>query len=154
MEIYLVQHGKAKSKEEDLERPLTEEGRNEVTSVARHAAKMGLKVSQILHSGKLRAKQTAEILAKNLSPEEGVKEGEGLSATDDPERARSMIERAEQPLMIVGHLPHLSRLTSSLVVGAPENEIVRFREGGIVCLTKTEDKWVLGWFLTPEIASG
>jgi phosphohistidine phosphatase len=151
VEIYLVQHGKAKSKEEDPERPLTEEGRGEVASVARHAANMGVKVSKILHSGKLRAKQTAEILAEHLSPEGGVAAGEGLSATDDPERARNMAGAAEQPLMMVGHLPHLSRLTSSLVVGNPENEVVKFRKGGIVCLTKTEGNWTLSWFLTPEI---
>ena len=38
-------------------------------------------------------------------------------------------------IMLVGNLPHLSRLVSLLLTGNPEIEVVRFRNAGIVCLT-------------------
>ncbi len=43
MQVYLVQHGLAKSKEEDPERPLTAAGREEVERVARAAAAAGVR---------------------------------------------------------------------------------------------------------------
>jgi len=61
LRVYLVRHGKAKSKEEDPERHLTERGAEEVRRVARFLAAAGIQVSKILHSGKTRARQTAEI---------------------------------------------------------------------------------------------
>jgi len=63
MRLYLVQHGKAKSKDEDPDRPLTDQGRNDIKKVAVFLAEnAGLKVTSIYHSGKTRARQTAEVL--------------------------------------------------------------------------------------------
>jgi hypothetical protein len=39
-----------------------------------------------------------------------------------------------------------------LLVGDRGREIIRFRNGAIVCLVKAEDRWLLGWMLTPELA--
>ena len=64
MRIYLVQHGEAKKENEDPLRPLTEEGIKNAEKVASYLAKLNLKIKKIFHSGKLRAKQTAEIYGK------------------------------------------------------------------------------------------
>jgi phosphohistidine phosphatase len=151
MEVYLVQHGEAKPEAIDPARPLTDHGREEVERVARRAAALRLQVAEIRHSDKLRARQTAEILAAQLSPSAGGLEVEGLAPEDDPGRARAEVESAREPLMLVGHLPHLSRLASLLLVGDPAREIIRFRNGAIVCLVKTERGWLLKWILTPEL---
>jgi phosphohistidine phosphatase len=152
MQVYLVQHGEAKTETEVPSRPLSDRGREEVQRVARHAAALGLQVAEIRHSGKLRARQTAEILAAALSPSHGVREMDGLGPTDDTGKARAEVESAQEPLMLVGHLPHLGRLASSLLVGGPEQEIIRFRNGAIVCLSNVDDRWLLQWILTPELA--
>ena len=151
MEVYLVQHGEAKSEAEDPERPLTDKGRREVELTAGQISAAGIKAAEILHSGKLRARQTAEILAKYLSPSPTVKEEKGLAPLDDPQKAKNVIEQADKPLMIVGHLPHLSKLASLLISGSAEKEVVKFRMGGIVCLEKGEGNWLVKWALTPEI---
>jgi hypothetical protein len=65
-------YGEAKSKAEDPQRPLTARGRDEVQRVAAFAARVGLEVNQVRHSGKRRAEETASILAEHLSPAEGV----------------------------------------------------------------------------------
>ncbi len=153
MPVYLVQHGEAKSDAEDPARPLTEWGREEVQRVARHAAALGLQVAEIRHSGKLRARQTAEIFAAALSPVRGIREMDGLAPADDAGKAQAEIESAVEPLMLVGHLPHLGRLASLLLIGGPEPEIIRFRNGAIVCLSRVEDRWLLQWILTPELAA-
>lgn len=152
MYLYLVQHGEAKPDREDPARPLTDRGRDEVARVARHAAGMGLQVAEIRHSDKLRAEQTAALLAGHLKPLRGVREVTGLAPMDDPATARAEVETAQEPLMLVGHLPHLGRLSSSLLVGDPGKEVIQFRMGAIMCLAKAKPGWLLQWILTPEIA--
>lgn len=151
MEIYLVQHGESKPESEDPERPLTDKGKAEVEAVACYIAERGVKVAQIFHSGKLRAKQTAELFARYLVPVQVVKEQKGLAPLDDPHEAKLIVEQAEKSLMLVGHLPHLSRLVSLLVLGDTEKEVVRFRMGGVVCLSRKDDIWELNWVLPPEL---
>ena len=151
MELYLVQHGESKSEAEDPERHLTDKGKDEVESVARHVAPLGVDVAQVLHSGRLRAKQTAELLAQYLSPPQGVKEQKGLGPLDDPHEAQQLIQQAERPLMLVGHLPHLSRLASLLILNSPDKEVVKFTMGGIICLSKGDNGWLVEWTLTPKL---
>jgi phosphohistidine phosphatase len=151
MELFLVQHGEAKPEQEDPERPLSDRGRADVERTARAAARIGLEVGAIRHSGKLRARQTAEILARELKPAGGVSELPGLAPKDDPAAARRAVEALSAPLMLVGHLPHLSRLASSLLVGDPEKEIVAFQMGGIVRLVETDGRWRVRFALTPEM---
>jgi len=150
MKIYLVQHGEAKSEKEDPERPLTDKGKEEVESVACYAAKCGIEVAEILHSGRLRAKQTAELFAQYLSPSQGVTEAKGLAPLDDPGKAQELVQKAERSLMIVGHLPHLSRLASLLVLDTADKEIIKFTMGGGVCLDYSDNVWSIQWALTPK----
>lgn len=152
MEIYLVQHGEAVPEAVDPARPLTERGREEVQRVARHAAAAGLPGPEIRHSGRLRARQTAEILAQHLLPAAGPQAMEGIGPADDPAAARAVVEAAREPLMVVGHLPHLSRLASLLIAGDRGRELIRFRNGAIVCLGRDEAGWSIRWILTPELA--
>jgi len=154
VKVYLVQHGEAKLESEDPQRPLSNRGRGEVSKIARYASNLGLEVTKIVHSGKLRAKQTAEILAEHLHPAGSLEEIKGLSPGDPPESARDFIENSWEPLMIVGHLPHLSKLLSILVIGNPETSLVQFRNGGIVTAEKVDGKWCVTWILTPDIVKG
>jgi phosphohistidine phosphatase len=151
MKVYLVQHGEAKPEAEDPQRPLTEKGKEAVNSVARYLAALGLEVAQIAHSGRLRAKQTAELFSQHLSPPHGVKEEKGLAPLDDPQEAKQLIEQLESPLMLVGHLPHLSRLASLLLLATAEKEIIRFKMGGVVCLSQSDGQWFIEWMLPPEL---
>jgi phosphohistidine phosphatase len=153
MELYLVQHGEAKSKAEDPQRPLTERGRDEVRRVAAFAARAGLKVNQIRHSGKRRAEETASILAKHLSPAEGVLAVPGLAPMDDVRPIAQALQRETAPLMLVGHLPFMDRLAGLLVTGDPNNSAVRFRMGGIVCLEGAGDDWAAKWVIRPELVT-
>jgi phosphohistidine phosphatase len=151
MKLYLIQHGEAKSKAEDPQRPLTERGREDVVRVAAFAAGAGLQVGQIRHSGKRRAEETASLLADYLSPTEGVVAVSGLAPRDDVSPVAEALQGETQPVMLVGHLPFLDRLASLLVAGVAECSVVRFRMGGIVCLVREDGNWAVGWMVTPDL---
>jgi phosphohistidine phosphatase len=151
VEVYLVQHGEAKPESEDPERPLTHTGRSQVEAAAQHLAACGITVSRILHSGKLRAKQTAGIFAHYLDPSVVVVEQEGLGPKDDAEIAVRMVTRSRDAVMIVGHLPHLSRVAALLVLGDADKPVVSFKMGGVVCLGSGDDGWTVRWALVPDL---
>ncbi len=152
MNLYLVRHGDAKREEEDPKRPLTEKGFDEVKAVAFYLQKLGIKVKRIFHSGKLRAFQTAEILAQALNPEEGLQEADGLAPMDEPEVWADRVKNINENLMLVGHLPHLERLASLLLCGEPERNILNLKSGGILCLKRRENQsWYIEWMISPDI---
>jgi phosphohistidine phosphatase len=154
VDLYLVQHGEAKPEAEDPERPLTDQGVETVRRMASWAAQVGLRVDQIGHSGKRRAEQTAALLAERLSPAKGVIVVEGLKPNDDVRPVAEALQAEHGPVMLVGHLPFLSRLASLLVAGNPEGGVIRFQQGGIVCLVQEEGKWIVNWVMPPELLEG
>ncbi len=153
MNVYLVQHAEAKSKEEDKNRPLTDQGRRDARQVASLAARSGIGVAQIRHSGKTRARQTAEIFGEALSPPDGVVEASGLGPLDDVETMAGRLGESEQSLMLVGHLPFMERLAGQLLAGDPERSVVKFHKGGVVNVARTDEGWQLIWAVTPAVAS-
>lgn len=152
MLLYLVQHGDAKREEEDPSRPLSDKGREDVRKVASYASRMKIEVDEVLHSGKLRAKQTAEILSEHLKIENGISETDSIAPLDNPLIWAERLKDRTTSLMLVGHLPHLAKLSSLLLCGDMEKNVVAFRMGGIVCLKRDDTgKWSLQWMITPEI---
>jgi phosphohistidine phosphatase len=153
MKLYLIQHGEAKSELEDPERSLTSKGEEEVNRVAKAARKLDIKPSKIYHSGKKRAKQTAEIIASGLKvPDQNLESIQGLNPNDDVHPWLEKIPKEKKDIMLVGHLPFLEKLTSLFLCGDENARLVLFRYGGIVRLEQKEDKgWAVGWVLTPEM---
>jgi phosphohistidine phosphatase len=152
-DLYLVQHGEAEPESVDPARGLTTRGRADVERVAAFAARFGLEIHQIRHSGKTRAEQTAALLAAALSPPGGAAAIPGLAPKDDVRPVADALAREPEPVMLVGHMPFLGRLAALLIFGDVEAPALRFRNGGIACLTPEEDHWVVSWVLTPEMAS-
>jgi len=155
MKLYLIQHGEAKSEAEDPERSLTARGEKEVMAVSKVAGGLQIRPSKIYHSGKMRAKQTAEIIASALRISDShVQPAEGLNPNDDIHAWVERISKEKEDLMLVGHLPFLEKLTSLLLCGDENARLVLFRYGAIVCLDQKGDKgWAIRWILTPEMAS-
>ena len=154
MKLYLIQHGEAKPEAEDPERSLTARGEEEVLHVSKAATPLKIRPSRVYHSGKRRAKQTAEILARGLSISDSQVEAvQGLNPNDDVRPWADRISKGTEDLMLVGHLPFLEKLASLLICGKESAKVVLFRYGAIVCLEQKEDKgWALRWILTPEMA--
>jgi phosphohistidine phosphatase len=152
MYLYLVQHGQAKSKDEDPNRPLTQKGQNDVKKISAFLKKAGLSVENIWHSGKTRAAQTADILASGVKVNQAIVQHDGLAPNDVIGPVKAELIEAKQDVMIVGHLPFLSKLASELVANRASAGIVTFQQGGIVCLERNEDlTWSVRWMVVPEL---
>lgn len=152
MKLYLVQHGEAKTEAQDPQRGLTDDGRRTVKRIAKFLQPEMLSVDRIEHSEKLRARQTAEILAARLDPADGMHQLSGLGPNDDIEPMRSRLLNETRNLMLVGHLPYLSRLAARLLEMDPSRTVVQFQMGAVVRLDRDEaGEWTVRWVLPPEL---
>ena len=153
MALYLVQHGKSLPKEADPEQGLSEQGQAEVQRIAAVAADYQIRVFEILHSVKKRARQTAEIFATALKPTRGCSERSGLKPMDDITEIAATLNSPDN-VMLVGHLPFMEKLTAYLVTGTTDNRVFKFQNGGIVCLDKDAEQrvWFIKWTLMPDIS--
>ena len=152
MALYLIQHGKSLSKEQDPDQGLSAEGIAETERIANQAKDDGVTVSQIRHSVKTRARQTAEIFAGALNPKQGMREVSGIKPLDDAAAYAANIDPVEN-VMLVGHLPFMERLTSFLIIGSIDKPVFKFQNSGIVCLDKDPEAqaWTIRWALMPKI---
>ncbi|OIO68955.1 MAG: phosphohistidine phosphatase SixA [Zetaproteobacteria bacterium CG1_02_53_45] len=154
MRIYLVQHGLAKNESEDAARPLSAQGREDVTRTAGFLSLFEKpRPAKVMHSGKLRARQTAEMFAEawgGLPVEKTI----DLAPNDDPSIWSAHLASMSGDVMLVGHLPHLQRLAGLLICGDPQREPVHFRNGGVVCLGKYESGWSILWQINPTLFYG
>ncbi|HUE14440.1 MAG TPA: phosphohistidine phosphatase SixA [Planctomycetaceae bacterium] len=149
--LYLVRHGEAVSKDEDPARPLTQAGWLAVERIAGWAAGADIRLDEIVHSGKLRAEQTAEILADYLMPAKGSNVRRGLGPDDDVRPFADSLAAADRTLMIVGHLPFLGRLLSQLVVGDADRPVVQFEVAGLVGLQFRDGQWTITCVVDPDL---
>jgi len=152
MALYLVQHGQSLPKDVDPDQDLSEKGVAETERIAGVAKNYQIKVGQIMHSVKTRARKTADIFASALNPTGGVKEVEGLKPMDDVAAFAASIN-PDTHTMLVGHLPYMERMTSYLVTGSIDKPVFKFQNSGIVCLAKDPEtgSWVIVWTLMPNI---
>lgn len=160
MNVYLLRHGIAVEREDwksndDSSRPLTREGEKQLKKISRALGKMDLKFDLILSSPHERAKRTAGIVADESHLEKMLKFSDDLTPEGDLENLIGEINKLKpQPenLLLVGHEPYLSKLTSLLV---SESDIAMdFKKAGL-CKLKT-DGLQFGrcakfcWLLTPK----
>ncbi len=54
--------------------------------------------------------------------------------------------------MLVGHLPHLGRLAALRLTGDADSSVIRFRQGGLVGVERTDTGWVVSVVLPPHAA--
>lgn len=152
MKLYLVQHGEAVSKQEDPERPLSEQGGQDVQAVAAFLGDAGIKVARVWHSGKRRAEQTADILAKAVLPGGRAERVEGISPNDPVDEFATDADVWDEDTLVAGHLPFMSRLVSLLTTGDADTPLVQYQPGSLVCLERVDaEQWVIAGMIRPDM---
>lgn len=153
MAIYIVQHGLSYTKEQDPDQGLNEDGKKDVKLIGGVARGYGVNVGIIWHSGKKRARETAEILEDILNPEQGLLEVSGVKPLDDVRQVADLL-KTEDNVMIVSHMPYVQKLISYLVTGHDEHAVFKVQNGGIVCIDKDPDtnRKIIKWALMPSIS--
>jgi len=152
MKLFLVQHGEAHAKSVDPDRPLTDRGIEDVDRLAGFLDKAGVRIERVIHSGKLRALQTATRLAVVIAP--GVKpEASGLlNPNDNPKAFDWQSDSWDRDILIVGHLPFMARLVSHLLIEDENRLITAWQPGSIVCLQREDaGSWRINWMIRPEL---
>jgi len=155
MEIYLVRHGTAYTKEVDTERHLNKDGLGQCHLSGRALRKLDTKFDLVISSPKVRARQTAEIIAEEVGyPKNEIKITETLVPTASPKDTISYLNNFTEKnnIMLAGHLPLLGNLASELL--NENTQISLYFEAGAVCQIDVDQSiphaGILRWFLTPE----
>jgi phosphohistidine phosphatase len=161
MELYILRHGIAAEQgtpgiATDSERPLTAEGERKLWRVAEAMERMELQFDRILSSPYLRARQTAEIIAKAFDLHKVLQNTDALEPGGDHKRLVHLLNEIKcdsQSVLLVGHEPSLSELVARLVSGGTHCSLV-LKKGGLCKLTAAELSYgrcaFLEWLLTPK----
>jgi phosphohistidine phosphatase len=139
LNLYLVRHGEALSKDLDPERGLSDRGREDARETGRLLKDQGVKVTDIRSSQKARARQTAEIIASQLGNTTGVRQVDGLAPNDPADPIAREMETAREDVMLVGHLPFLPTLAMRLLATGQLPEEVFFPTAGVLVLGRDQD---------------
>ena len=147
MILYLVHHGDAVGPDVDPRRPLSSEGKAEVERLAARAAALGAKPVVVWHSGKLRAKQTAEAFWRACNALAQFSATKDLQPDDPPQWMRDRLRMEARDILLAGHFPYLPRLLALLITGGEAG--VTFPQHGVVALETRDDgeTWQEMWRL-------
>lgn len=149
MKLYLARHGEAEPAAINPERPLSPFGVEQSRRVALSLKIRGAAPAAVFHSGKARARQTAEIIAGSLAPGAPITILPGLEPDDPIPPIAKQANGFTGDTMLVGHLPFMEKLASWLLFGHEQAEPVFFSPGTVACLSRNGDAWSLNSVDTP-----
>ncbi|MFZ5911677.1 MAG: phosphohistidine phosphatase SixA [Chloroflexota bacterium] len=159
MNLYLMRHAIAEARDDsaypdDSQRPLSAPGRRKMVKIASGLKELGLGFDLILSSPSLRARETAEIMAKRFGLKDHLVFTDHLSPLGHADQliAEIRAQYTVEHLLLVGHEPYMSSLASMLLAGNGSVEIT-MKKGGLCCLSVAELRYaqcaVLEYLLTP-----
>ncbi len=161
MRLILIRHARAAERDpeawpDDDLRPLVSRGRDEHRSVARALARMDVGIESLLSSPLVRARETAEITARELGFKNPIQFTPRLGGTYDPLHLLAVLRGfpADAVVAAVGHEPHLSDFSGFLL--HPEGSIrIEFKKSGVLGIdfegTAKRGQGTLRFFLTPKL---
>jgi phosphohistidine phosphatase len=118
IELHILRHAHAGDPEawtgRDETRPLSDKGEKQADRLGRFLAGVGFKPDAIITSPKLRASQTAEIVAKHLG--KAISFDDRLGGSLDVAVLEALLREAGDPQrpVVVGHDPDFSELVAEL----------------------------------------
>jgi phosphohistidine phosphatase len=155
LELYVARHAEAARTGGVEGRPITEAGREDARRMGRALAAAGVRIAAVWHSGKLRARQTAELLAGAVGFRGELEVRSDLDPHSDPSSVLEAVLEARGPVLLVGHLPHLERLASKLLTGNENAGVVEVAAGGVLRFVSADrERWRLIWYAPPSLLRG
>jgi phosphohistidine phosphatase len=157
VELYFLRHGIAAPRGDwggdDAQRPLTEQGREEVARIAGLLARLAPALDAIVTSPFLRAAQTAEVVAEHLNLQDKVALDDRLAPGFDIGRLGKLLKKFPQAkaLLLVGHEPDFTTTIGELTGGR-----VILKKGGMAYVESADEslkRAVLVWLVQPGLAA-
>jgi len=153
MQLYIMRHGQAATPDGAMESELTRAGRLAIEQLAvrfsQSLSQQGLSLSTIFHSGKKRAEQTANIMAKSIIANTGCSILAGMRPNDDPQNIIETINHWQAPTLIVSHLPFIPRLGEILAGSNAEVRTIDILPGTIITLQPSNHHWQIVSIMSP-----
>jgi phosphohistidine phosphatase len=147
--LLLVHHAAALGPKEDPTQPLSPAGRAWADEAALAASARGFRPTAIWHSGKLRARQTAESYWRACNPLASFGAERGLQPGDPPRWIAERLLAEDGVLVVAGHMPHLALLLRLLVAGDANAGGLEFPAHAAIALERVENRWIERWRLVP-----
>lgn len=151
MKLYLVQHADAVSKDKHPLRPLSPKGLKDATRMATFLGGAEIQVDQIVHSGKLRAEETANALSEGVWRGQAPEVFDGIYPNDATDHLFNTALTAGGDLMVVGHMPFMGRMAARCLTGSEDGLTVAFEPGAVLCLERRDETWTLHWLVKPSM---
>jgi phosphohistidine phosphatase len=154
LELYLLRHAHAGNASDwagdDSLRPLSSRGRQQARDLGRHLASRAFALDLLLSSPKLRARQTAELVAEEIGVAVGLDERLG-GPIDVDDLSVILDDLGGQRVMLVGHDPDFSEIAAQLsgTLRLPLKKAALARID--VALPLQPGAGVLRWLLPPEV---
>jgi len=117
MILCLVHHAAALGPDFDPQRPLSTPGLAQAARLAARIAARGFAPAAVWHSGKLRARQTAEACLLACAPFAEFKMIRGVRPDDGPELLIDALRGETRDVLVAGHIPHLTAVLDRLCPG-------------------------------------
>ena len=166
MRLILLRHGIAADLREtparadgrpvsDVDRPLTERGRRRLKRAARGLRRLGVRPDRILHSGLVRARETAERIVAGLDvgTPRFVEVAALVPEADPAEFFRILPSLAATQILCVSHAPVLDRILA-FACGVKGRVVSALGKAGAICLELPDSGRPAGrivWFLPPKL---
>ncbi|HIC58083.1 MAG TPA: hypothetical protein EYO94_11825 [Acidobacteria bacterium] len=136
--IYLVHHGQATDATVSAQRPLTTFGQRAVERLAGRLVEQGICPAEIWHSGKLRARQTGNVLLTRCNPDAQFVMVRGLQPADPSDIMADRLAGEQREIMLIGHMPNLPRLLRRLIGRIGDKHEIEFPPHGVVALESND----------------
>lgn len=154
LELYLLRHAHAGNASEwtgdDAKRPLSAKGRRQAERLGRYLAELRFEPDAVLTSPKLRALETAQVVADSLGVAVGIEER--LAGGLDLRTVESIVSRdGGRQVMLVGHDPDFSDICGELI-GISS---LHLKKGAVArvdtSMPLAQGAGTLRWLLPPEV---
>jgi len=149
MKLYLMRHGEATASPQNPEQTLTPQGRSNLEKLAGQLAQKGIRVKQVFHSEKMRARQSAEIMAIQIAPDISLQAHSRIKPNDDPQLILDDIKQWHDDTLIVSHLPFIPGLLGLLLTSPQPSHPITFEPGTVICLSRENTSWQIEWIESP-----
>jgi phosphohistidine phosphatase len=150
MNLYLMQHGLSKSKEEDIEQSLSDNGKIIIENSAKGLKNLNVSFDVIFCSSKKRSKETALIVAHAFDfPKDKIIESDKVLPMAKAQESLELIKNNER-IFIAGHLPNIKEIITYLI---SPNAIcnIDIQNGGCTKIDIDNDSALLKWHLPANI---
>lgn len=134
MRLIIVQHGEALSEQDNPERPLSPQGELDIQQLAAFIKPLQIPFDRVLHSDKLRARQTASHLSQASSRACALEETTDIKPNSDVAGLIGQLNDTTETWLLASHMPFVGRLCSQLLCGDENRSAIHFIPGTAACL--------------------